>query len=64
MVGGWLWPGQVPVFLTQSVVPFWNRLTECNSFLQKKAFLLTYEDFFVLDFKTWFLNFKETTFQA
>ena len=51
MVGGWLWPGQVPVFLNQSVVPFWNRLTECNHILKKeKVEKFAMGTFFFLDF--------------
>ena len=39
-VGGGCGLGQVPDFLTPSAIPFWNPLTKCNSFLQKKDFFL------------------------
>ena len=47
-VGGCGW-GHVPDFLTPSVIPFWNRLTKCNSFLQKKDFFFNIGRIFFSD---------------
>ena len=50
VVGGWVFLGLVSDHMTPSVIPFWNPLTKCYSFQQKKDFFFNIRRIFFFRF--------------
>ena len=50
VVGGWVLLGLVSDHMTPSVIPFWNPLTKCYAFQQKKDFFFNIRRIFFFSF--------------